>query len=126
MKIRINNVEVRPVSSSTYSYEFIVWQPNKYYGKRDEMIEEEGYQVINEGNGKWSLKHPEWNSYISMSCFEGKETCYVFAWLKEEKEGYDLITVGDRLLDLPKPLRNDFFDVYSLLIDRIKDKDIEE
>ena len=115
MRIRINNIECR---FSQGRYEIVKWQPNCYYGKKEEYLEngwesDRGFLRLN-------------NTSIQESMFNLPETCYTIATLHyDADEGCcDLKTVGPRLLDLDKPERADFFAVYEYAEDRIKAEEL--
>ena len=117
MRIRINNIECR---FAQCRYEIVKWQPNCYYGKQEEYI-----------NDGWSLAGGFFrnvcnNTSIQASIFDKPETCYTVATLHyDADEGCcDLKTVGPRLLDLDKPERADFFAVYEYAEDRIKAEEL--
>jgi hypothetical protein len=93
---------------NNYYYEFIVWYPNTYYGKREEILSGGKYTLLENG-GLSSDSH-----IIHYSCFENKENCLVVAYLEIDKDdNYDLVTVGDRLLDLTEKEKDNFFTVYK-------------
>lgn len=104
-RLRIDNIELRKTKYKNTTYEFIKWYPNPYY-KQDEKMLSEGY--IDTG---YSLR--KGNVSVSYSCFENPESCYVVAWLKKDKEGYYLQTVGNRLLELSKEERDTLFEIYG-------------
>jgi hypothetical protein len=111
MRIRINQIECR---WSQGRYEIIKWQPNGYYNKQQEYID----------NG-WELSggfYRSNNISIDANCFVNPETCYTVATLHYDKgEGCcDMKTIGPRLLDLDKTERADFFTVYEYAEDRIR------
>ena len=74
--------------------------------------------MLSEGyiDTRYSLRKD--NFSVSYSCFENPESCYVVSWLKKDKEGYYLQTVGDRLLDLSKEERDMLFEIYGRKIKR--------
>jgi hypothetical protein len=115
MRIRINNIECR---FSQDRYEIIRWQPNCYYGKEAEYIED-GWKF---SDGFYRRNA----SGIHENCFKNPETCYTIATLNYRKgEGNcDLTTVGNRLLELSKPERVDFFAVYEYAEDRIQEEEL--
>lgn len=103
--IRIENIELRRTSYKENPYEFVKWYPNTYYKQEEKMLSE-GYTDTGHSLRKGNVS-------VSYSCFENPESCYVVAWLKKDKEGCYLQTVGDRLLELSKEERNTFFDIYK-------------
>lgn len=105
MKNRINNIECRKIKSSHYSHEIVLWYPNQYYGK------ESDYELTFSGdfykpNGSVGIN-------ISKSCFINPESCHVVAFLIKTREGFDLKSVGDRILDLSPSNLEDFIKVYK-------------
>lgn len=119
MKVRINNIECRLTQTR---YEIIKWFPNEYYNAEQKLIEE-GYEKVEFGNGDWNLKK-DYRS-INSSCFKNPESCYVIAWLKYDEDEYctELESVGDRILNLDKKERDDFFTVYELANKMILEKE---
>jgi hypothetical protein len=119
MKVRINNIECRLTQTR---YEIIKWFPNEYYNAEQKLIEE-GYEKVEFGNGDWNLKK-DYHS-INSSCFKNPESCYVIAWLKYDEDEYctELESVGDRILNLDKKERDDFFTVYELANKMILEKE---
>jgi hypothetical protein len=113
MKIRVNNIECR---FSQSRYEFVKWQPNHYYGKREEYIAE-GWQ----SDGGFLRRN---NTSIQESIFNSPETCYTIATLKYDADEMccDMNTVGARLLQLDETDRKDFFAVYELAEERIREE----
>jgi hypothetical protein len=103
-------------------YEIIKWFPNEYYNAEQKLIEE-GYEKVEFGNGDWNLKK-DYHS-INSSCFKNPESCYVIAWLKYDEDEYctELESVGDRILNLDKKERDDFFTVYELANKMILEKE---
>jgi hypothetical protein len=122
IKVRINNIECR---FSQERYEIVKWQPNQYYGAEERLIEE-GYEKTYGPTGKWSMK----NGFHSIheSCFANSESCYTIATLKYDKgEGCcDMKTIGNRLLELDKINREDFFKVYELAEEMIAEEEEKE
>jgi hypothetical protein len=115
MRIRINQIECR---FSQGRYEIIKWQPNGYYNKQQEYIDN-GWEL---SGGMYRLN----NTSISEGCFVNPETCYTLATLHYDNgEGCcDMRTVGPRLLDLSKLERTDFFAVYEYAEDRIREEEL--
>lgn len=116
MRIRINDIECR---FSQDRYEIVKWQPNGYYNKQQEYVD----------NG-WELSggfYRRDNVSIDANCFVNPEGCYTIATLHyDEGEGCcDMRTVGPRLLDLCKTDRADFFAVYEYAEDRIRQEELE-
>ena len=115
MRIRINQIECR---FSQGRYEIVKWQPNCYYGKEQEYIDN-GWELT---GGFYRLN----NTSISEGCFVNPETCYTIATLTYDADEYccDMKTVGPRLLELDKKEREDFFAVYEYAEDRIREEDV--
>ena len=115
MRIRINQIECR---FSQGRYEIVKWQPNAYYNKQQEYID----------NG-WELSGGFYRSNkisISEGCFVNPETCYTIATLHydDDERCCVMTTVGPRLLELSKPERADFFAVYEYAEDRIREEEL--
>jgi hypothetical protein len=117
MKIRIDNIECR---FSHGRYDIIKWYPNDYYGKEEKMIEEDGYERVEYGNGGFGLRKD--HHTIDSSCFQNPESCYTVAYLEydDDEQCCDLTTVGPRLLKLKKKDRKAFFQVYKMADEAIR------
>jgi hypothetical protein len=117
VRIRINDIECR---FNQGRYEIVKWQPNVYFGKEQEYIDN-GWVL---SDGFYRLN----NTNIQATCFENPETCYTIATLHYDKgEGCcDMKTVGPRLLDLNKDDRFDFFSVYEYAENRIVECEINK
>ncbi len=115
MRIRISDIECR---FSQGRYEIIKWQPNCYYGKKQEYLDN-GYVE----NGGFLCYN---NLSIQATFFDKPETCYTIATLQYDADEYccEMRTVGPRLLELSKPERNDFFAVYEYAEDRIREEEL--
>ena len=115
MRIRINQIECR---FSQGRYEIVKWQPNCYYNKQQEYIDN-GWEL---SGGFYRLN----NTSIDANCFVNPDTCYTIATSHHDKgEGCcDLKTVGSRLLELSRPERVDFFAVYEYAEDRIQEEEL--
>jgi hypothetical protein len=109
LQIRLGNIEARKWQKT---YEIIKWQPNSYYGKKDQMIAD-GWEYAERPDGSWSLRKQ--NRSVDGSCFANPESCFVIAWLKwdTDERSVDLESVGSRLLDLSAEERNAFWQVYE-------------
>ena len=87
----------------------------------------EGWERKEWEDGSWAMKRE--NTQISSSCFKNPESCYTIATLEYSRgESWcDMSTVGNRLLQLSKKNRKDFFAVYKLAEEMInhenRDKD---
>lgn len=119
MKIRINDFECRSNIYRKDEYEMVKWQVNQYYGQEKFLIEWEGYERVEYGDGNWALKRDFHN--INSSCFKHPETCYVIATLKlnRREPDVDMETVGSRLLELEPNELSEFMKVYRLAQDMI-------
>jgi hypothetical protein len=115
MKVRINNIGAEPVAyigkrfeEPKYELSIVKYHPNRYYGELENYLKD-GW--TDEGN---VISHK--NAHISKSCFEGKETNYVIAFLKYNKDGgyTELESVCDRLLYIEEDEKKDFFEVYKI------------
>ena len=113
MRIRINQIECR---FSQGRYEIVKWQPNSYYNKQEEYLAD-GW----ERSGGFYRKGC---TNVSEGCFVNPESCYTVATLHyEDGEGCcDMKTIGPRLLELDRTDREDFFAVYELAEDRIREE----
>lgn len=116
MRIRINQIECRWSMANT-CYEIVKWQPNHYYNKEQEYLE----------NG-WELSDGFFrknNTSIDKTLFQKPETCYTVATLHYDRgEGCcNMTPVGPRLLDLDKTDRADFFAVYEYAEDKIHEEE---
>ncbi len=116
MRIRINDIECR---FSQGRYEIVKWQPNGYYNKQQEYVDN-GWEL---SGGFYRLN----NTSIAANCFVNPESCYTIATLHyDDSEGCcDITSVGPRLLNLSKTDRDDFFTVYEYAEDRIRQEELE-
>ena len=103
---RVNNIAFRIESNG--SLHIVKYYPNSYYGRYDSMVEG-GWEKTADG----SLYYD--SVFVDKSCFKNPESCYTLALLELDREEYttNLRTVGDRVLDLNKREREDFFKVYK-------------
>lgn len=103
---RVNNIGFRIESNG--SLHIVKYYPNQYFGNFDKMVSE-GWEPNAEGG--------LYNDYVivTSSCFKHPESCYTVAFLELDEDEYttDLTTVGQRVLDLNKSDRDDFFKVYK-------------
>ncbi len=115
MRIRINNIECR---FSQGRYEIIKWQPNCYFEKEQEYLDN-GYVL----SGDFYRKD---NVSIQATFFSLPETCYTVATLTYDADEYccEMKTVGPRLIELDKTDRADFFAVYEYAEDRIREEEL--
>lgn len=101
---RVNNIGIRLEYGSLH---IVKYYKNEYFGNYDKMIED-GWEETSNGLHRGQVT-------ITASCFKNPESCYTLALLELDKEEYttNLRTVGDRVLDLNKKERDDFFKVYK-------------
>ena len=123
MKIRINNIGAekaayigKPPKDADLNVSIVKYHPNRYYGELENYLKDgwkdcvlDGIDFIKRKNGRGSVS-------ISKKCFQNKETNYVIAFLKYEKDGgsTQLTSVGDRLLYIENEDKKDFWEVYRL------------
>lgn len=102
---RVNNIGFRMYYDNIH---ILKYYKNRYFGNYERMIKEEGWEESSNGLYKDGVT-------ITDSCFKNPESCYTVAILELDKEEYttNLRTVGDRVLDLNKKERDDFFKVYK-------------
>jgi hypothetical protein len=115
MKVRINNIGAEPVVYIGKRFEeprnecaIVKYHPNQYYGMLEQYLKD-GW----EDNGD-HISHK--NAHIGKSCFLGKETNYVIAYLRydSKEQCTNLESVGDRLLYIEEDEKKDFFEVYKI------------
>ena len=115
MKVRINNIGAEPTyyffdakKENNYELSIVKYHPNRYYGELENYLKD-GW-VDNDN----VISHN--NTHISKNCFEGKETNYVIAFLKYDKDSQSthLTSVADRLLYIEEDEKKDFFEVYRI------------
>lgn len=103
--MRKNNIEcIKCKPNNPYHFEIVKWYKNPYYGK------EADYDLDN-----WGDYRPK-NTvgvHINKNCFKNPEVCYTVAHLIKTKEGFDLKTVGNRILDLDAEDFQDFWAIYK-------------
>ena|SRR5690606_6102966 len=102
---RVNNIGFRVEYDSLH---IVKYYKNKYFGNYEKMIEE-GWKETSNGFLHRGLVT------ITESCFKNPESCYTIAILELDRDEYttNLRTVGNRVLDLNKKERDDFFKVYE-------------
>jgi hypothetical protein len=115
MKVRINNIGAEPIAylgkkpeGHEYECAIVKYYFNRYYGMLEQYLKD-GW--VDNGD---CLTYK--NASISKSCFLGKETNYVIAFLRYDpkEQCTRLESVGDRLLYIEKEEKKDFFDVYEI------------
>lgn len=120
MKIRINSIGAEQTAylgkkpeGAEYDISIVKYHPNRYYGELENYLNN-GWKDY--GDHIKSTDKPFNNISIGKECFENKETNYVIAFLKYEKEGgvTQLTSVGDRLLYIEEEDKKDFWEVYKI------------
>jgi hypothetical protein len=115
MKVRINNIGAESVTyigkrfeEPRYECSIVKYHPNRYYGELENYLKD-GWE-----DRGGDIYHN--NVSIDKKCFEGKETNYVIAFLKYNKDGgyTELESVCDRLLYIEENEKKDFFEVYKI------------
>ncbi len=115
MKVRINNIGAEPIAylgekpeGHQYECAIVKYHPNKYYGMLEQYLKD-GWK----DNGDY-ISHKNVN--IGKSCFLGKETNYVIAFLRYNNDDRTtkLESVCDRLLYIEEDEKKDFFEVYKI------------
>ena len=107
--IRIDNIEFRKYKSAIKSeniYEFVKWQKNDNYNRKQEFIDN-GYAL---SFGEYYLVKD--GKQIPIESFDYQEICWTISFLKKDSESWYLETVSDRLLDLKLSELTSFFDIY--------------
>jgi hypothetical protein len=115
MKVRINNIGAEPIAylckkpeGHEYELSIVKYHSNKYYGMLEQYLKD-GWK----DNGDY-ISHK--NANIGKSCFLGKETNYVIAFLRYDNDDRTtkLESVCDRLLYIEEEEKKDFFEVYKI------------
>lgn len=121
MRIRINNIGAETNTGATSmvggekSVSICRFHPNRYYGMLGEYLssgwEDCGSHIRSEKGGV----------NIDKGCFSAKENSYVIAFVSSGRRGESsrLESVEDRLLYLDREDRDDFFEVYRLVDQRL-------
>lgn len=119
MKIRINSIGAEQTAylgkkpeDADYDISIVKYHPNRYYGELENYLNngwEDCGDFIRDKDHKGSVS-------LSKKWFESKETNYVIAFLKYEKEGEvtQLTSIGDRLLYIEEEDKKDFWEVYKI------------
>ena len=108
---RIGNLSIRTTKNLRTGEKYldiVKWQPNRFFGDKQRMIEEEGYKLLDDGSIYKS------NHFITESCFVNPESYFTVAYLQLDAGEYDtkLNVVGSRPLDLNKKEREAFFKLW--------------
>jgi len=115
MKIRINNIGAEKAAyigespkDADLHASIVKYHANAYYGELETYIKD-GWEDRGDG-----VHHN--NVSISKECFKNKETNYVVASLKYNKNENctELTSVGDRLLYIENEDKESFWEVYRL------------
>ena len=124
MKIRINNIGARPPAyigqppaDAHRRLSIVLYYPCQYYGKLDEYLAD-GWEYVDEGT-----RIRKDNCTISKSFFDLEELLMSIADITYDpsEDCTDLETVGERVLNLSKKDREDFFEVYELAARKLRE-----
>jgi len=124
MKIRINNIGARkpayigsPPANAHRRLSIVKYYPCQYYGKLEEYLAD-GWEYVDDGT-----RIRKDNCTISKSFFDTEELLMSIADLKYDssEDCTDLETVGERILNLSKQNREDFFEVYELAARKLRE-----
>jgi len=124
MKIRINNIGARPPvyigkppADVHRRLSIVQYYPNQYYRKLEEYLAD-GWEYVDNNT---RLKKD--NCLIGVSSFNNEELCMVVADVEYDssEDCTDLKTVGERVLNLSKQNREDFFEVYELAARKLRE-----
>ena len=126
MKVRINNIGAEPIAyigkrfeEPRYELSIVKYHPNRYYGMLEQYLKD-GWKDI--GTHLYTSK--PYHCSISKESFLNKETNYVIAFLKYDKDSQSthLTSVADRLLYIEEDEKKDFFEVYRIADRMIMEK----
>ena len=129
MKIRINNIGVRPPAyisnqqeNAKHTLSIVQYYTNRYHGRLNEYLAN-GWEYVDDNTRISKL-----NCTISVSAFDNEESCMVIAYITYDTDECvtDLKSVGERILNLSGDDRKDFFEVYKIAANRMKEKFNEE
>lgn len=124
MKIRINNIGVRPPTyiskqpeNAKHTLSIVQYYTNRYHGRLDEYLAN-GWEYVDDNTRISKL-----NCTISVSAFDNEESCMVIAYITYDTDECvtDLKSVGERILNLSGDDRKDFFEVYKIAANRMKE-----
>jgi len=123
MKVRINSIGAEQTvylskkpEDHQYDISIVKYYPNRYYGELENYINNGWEECVLDGVDFIRDKDHKGSVSISKKCFEGKESSYVIAFLKYDKENgvAELTSVGDRLLYIEEEDKKDFWEVYKI------------
>ena len=124
MKIRINNIGAKkpayigsPPADAHRRLSIVQYYPCQYYGKLDEYLAD-GWEYVDEGT-----RIRKDNCTISKSFFDLEELLMGIADITYDpsEDCTNLETVGERVLNLSKADREDFFEVYELAARKLRE-----
>ena len=124
MKIRINNIGVRPPTyigkqpeNAKHTLSIVQYYPNKCFSKLKEYLAN-GWED-SEGND-YIRKN---NCTMGKTMFDLEELCVVIAYIIYDPDELctDLKSVGERILDLSEDDRKDFFGAYKIATNKMKE-----
>lgn len=99
MSNRIGNIEYRDKNNK----EIVYWYPNPYYGREND------YNWTDDG--QFAYKE-DIRCRVHKSCFENNESCYVLAFVRENKDDEpDIQSVGSRVVRLDENDLRDYIEV---------------
>lgn len=120
MQIRINNIGVKPPAyigtppeNAHRTLSVVQYYPCRYYGKLEEYLAS-GW--VEESTALYKD-----NCSVSKNLFALSELCLGIASIVYNPKELctDLKSVGERLLNLSKKDRNDFFEVYEIAVKKL-------
>lgn len=126
MKVRINNIGAEPIAyigkrfeEPRYELSIVKYHPNQYYGMLEQYLKD-GWRDI--GTHLYTSK--PCHCTISKESFLNKESNYVIAFLKYDKDSQSthLTSVADRLLYIEEGEKKEFFEVYKIADRMIMEK----
>lgn len=108
-RIRIGNVELRPISDNDkYQAEIRLWYSNCYYGHENDYIKVDDEYYRYKDNEHY---------FIHKSCFEHPESCYVVAFVTNNEEP-NILSVCDRPWDLSEEDEKDFKRIIKMIYEK--------
>lgn len=124
MKIRINNIGVRPPAyigkqpeNAQHTLSIVQYYTNRYYGQLNDYLAN-GWEYVDD-----NARISKLNCTISVSAFNSEESCMVIAYVTYDTDECvtDLKSVGERILDLSEDDRKDFFEAYKIATNKMKE-----